>query len=351
VASSAIVQGGAPPPPQNFRLGNPPTYYDIETSAAFSGAVIICVDYGGISFGNEQELELLHYDAGNWQTVTTTLDTTANRICGTVTSLSPFLVAESNGMPVVTGLTLPVAPIPLGQPAAIGASFTDQNPFDAHTATISWDDGLPPSLGAISEAAGLGSASGQRTFAEPGVYTITVTVSDGLLAGSRSSAIDAPAYLVVYDPSGGFVTGGGWIDSPNGACRWTGCSSIGATIGKGTFGFVSRYRKGTSEPTGSTEFQFTAGGLSFSSTSYQWLVVAGSRAQFKGQGTINGAGSYGFLLTAIDGAIAGSVGADKFRIKLWEKTSGIVVYDNQIGQSDDSPAATALAGGSIVIHH
>lgn len=39
----------------------------------------------------------------------------------------------------------------------------------------------------------------------------------------------------------------------------------------------------------------------FHSVSYEWLVISGARAQYKGVGTVNGAGAYGFLLTATDG--------------------------------------------------
>lgn len=99
-----------------------------------------------------------------------------------------------------------------------------------------------------------------------------------------------------------------------------------------------------------TQFQFQTAGLKFKSAEYQWLVVAGARAQFKGSGTINGAGDYGFLLTAIDGQLNGGGGADGFRIKIWNKQGGGVVYDNQSGQSDNSDAATLIGGGNIVIH-
>ena len=91
----------------------------------------------------------------------------------------------------------------------------------------------------------------------------------------------------------GFVTGGGWINSPAGAYV-----ADPALAGKATFGFVSKYKKGMTVPEGNTEFQFHAAGLNFKSTSYQWLVVAGANAKFKGVGTINGAGNYGFMLTA-----------------------------------------------------
>jgi hypothetical protein len=39
--------------------------------------------------------------------------------------------------------------------------------------------------------------------------------------------------------------------------------------GKGTFGFVSKYKKGATVPTGQTEFMFQAGDLNFHSSSYQ----------------------------------------------------------------------------------
>ena len=119
--------------------------------------------------------------------------------------------------------------------------------------------------------------------------------------------------LAVYDPDGGFVTGGGWINSPLGA--YTPDPSL---TGKANFGFVSKYKKGATIPTGVTEFQFKVANLNFYSNTYEWLVVAGARAQYKGTGTINGGGNYGFMLTAIDGAISGGGGIDKFRIKIWD---------------------------------
>ena len=120
--------------------------------------------------------------------------------------------------------------------------------------------------------------------------------------------------------------------------------------GKASFGFVSRYKKGATTPSGNTEFQFHAASFEFSSSSYQWLVVGGARAQFKGTGTVNGAGTYGFLLSAVDGQVNGGGGTDRFRIKIWDIATGTIVYDNQMDDADDTPATTALGGGSIVIH-
>jgi hypothetical protein len=80
------------------------------------------------------------------------------------------------------------------------------------------------------------------------------------------------------------------------------------------------------------------------------LVVAGTRAQFKGIGTINGVGEYGFMLTGIDGDLQPGDEPDRFRIKIRDRVADQIVYDNQIGETDDSDAATAIGGGSIVIH-
>jgi hypothetical protein len=102
---------------------------------------------------------------------------------------------------------------------------------------------------------------------------------------------------------------------------------------------------------GQTQFQFKAGDLNFHSTSYDWLVVAGPRAKYKGIGDINGGGHYRFMLTAIDGQVNGGGGVDNFRLKIWDKDNGdAVVYDNQMAASDTDDPTTALGGGSIVIH-
>jgi hypothetical protein len=90
-------------------------------------------------------------------------------------------------------------------------------------------------------------------------------------------------YVVVYDPSAGFVTGGGWINSPTGAYRVN-----QSLVGKATFGFNAKYQKGANVPDGQTECQCDVASFNFHSTDYQWLVLSGSKAQFRGTGNVNG---------------------------------------------------------------
>ncbi|MFL5801444.1 MAG: OmpL47-type beta-barrel domain-containing protein, partial [Roseiflexaceae bacterium] len=180
-------------------------------------------------------------------------------------------------------------------------------------------------------------------FPTAGVHNLCVRGTD--VTGNVGSP--RCVLLAVYDPSAGFVTGGGWIDSPAGACQISAVCQ--GAVGRANFGFVAKYQRGATVPTGQTEFQFQAGNLNFHAESYQWLVVSGAKAQYKGTGTINGSGTYGFMLSAIDGALPGGRGADKFRIKITD-SSGNVVYDNQLGAADSADPTTVIAGGNIVIH-
>jgi len=62
--------------------------------------------------------------------------------------------------------------------------------------------------------------------------------------------------------------------------------------------------------------------MGFDFSSYEWLVVAGANAKYEGVGTINGAGEYGFMLTATDAELTPSTEVDLFRIKIWDRLRG-----------------------------
>jgi len=64
-------------------------------------------------------------------------------------------------------------------------------------------------------------------------------------------------------------------------------------------------------------------------------------------GTVNGAGQYGFVISAIEGDISG--GDDTFRIKIWEKATNTVISDNGTGYDTADPL-TPPGGGNVKIH-
>src|SRR5688500_11941711 len=87
-----------------------------------------------------------------------------------------------------------------GAPVNLTANLADPDPFDTHSCAVDWE-GIP-SDGVVQEGDGSGTCTGAYTFPAPGVYTITVTVTDPFGESATDSVL-----IVVYDPSGGFVTG------------------------------------------------------------------------------------------------------------------------------------------------
>lgn len=271
----------------------------------------------------------------------TTITWTATDSSGNTSSCEQLItVTNPNPAPQITG-PASGSVFAVGTPINFTGSFTD-NAGGTHSATWMFDAIVQ--AGVVNEGAGTITAT--HTFAAAGVYALKLLVGDGCGGSGEATTVGGvDALIVVYDPNAGFVTGGGWFNSPLGAY-----AADPLLVGRANFGFVSKYKKGATIPTGETEFNFKVGNLNFHSVSYQWLVVSGARAQYKGQGTINGAGSYSFILTANDGQLNGGGGVDRFRIKIWDSGTGSIIYDNQIGDDDSAALTTTLGGGSIVIH-
>jgi len=172
-------------------------------------------------------------------------------------------------------------------------------------------------------------------FTEPTVIDVCVRGTDAL----GSTGTETCTLLAAYDPSGGFVTGAGSIESYRGAYRpayWL--------TGTAHFAFFSKYDKGATVPKGNTSFWFKVADFRFRSTSFDWLVVnqGGANAQFKGWGTINDepaptGADYRFMIWA------GDHDTDTFRIKIWyEDGEEQVVYDNRFDQ--------VIKAGNIKVH-
>jgi uncharacterized membrane protein len=108
VTASSDPSGGAPASPPQFSVGNPPVYYDVGTTASFAGPILLCFSWQEGQFDNEGGIALFHFESGAWHNVTTSLDTNANKVCGQVTSLSPFALFESSLSFAFSGFFQPV---------------------------------------------------------------------------------------------------------------------------------------------------------------------------------------------------------------------------------------------------
>jgi len=201
----------------------------------------------------------------------------------------------------------------------------------------------------LSELTGFTESDGIVTISDVSVPYVKVYKVTAIAGGGCGDP--SIAYLPVYDPSAGFVTGGGWIWSTEGALTGVGNENV---TGKANFGFNAKYKKGNKEVDGNTEFQFKAGDLNFKSSSHDamTLVISGAKATYKGKGLINKVPGYAFMVSVIDGDVKAKGEPDLFRIKIWvDGSPSNVIYDNQLGVDENADATTELGGGSIVIHN
>jgi hypothetical protein len=79
-----------PPIPRGWYLaGFLAEYFNVSTTASFTGNVTLCLDISGVPLLSGDVFRLLHYESGAWHDVTTSV--TPTQMCGVATSLSPFV--------------------------------------------------------------------------------------------------------------------------------------------------------------------------------------------------------------------------------------------------------------------
>ncbi|HEV8285639.1 MAG TPA: T9SS type A sorting domain-containing protein [Chitinophagaceae bacterium] len=237
----------------------------------------------------------------------------------------------------------------VGSTVNFGGTFWDVT-GNKHTAK--WLlDGNAVATGTLTEPSGMknGNVTGSYKFTAPGIYKLQLNITDqkGAISYVNTNG-DLQALVVIYDPNGGYTYGSGSFTSPAGSVP----SNPSATP-KISFGFQSNYYKGATNPKGETEFDFDAGDFQFNALNFDYLVVDGAKAQFKGSGKIsdnNGTIQSGinFIMTVIDGKLAGGV-VDKIHMKIYNKNTGQIYYDNQPNATSDADDPTTTADGDITI--
>jgi uncharacterized protein len=239
---------------------------------------------------------------------------------------------EQSRHALLTSIKLPANPVPYGSAVDISAEFSAPNTGEQHRATIAWGDG---STTDVNEAGNLVQRSHRYAA---GVYTVGVGVTNGEWADCRSSSVEQTSYVVVYDAAAPYVTGNGWLES---GTRWCPVEDA-CTVGNGVaqFGFVVGYQNGARAPIGRADIRFQDGGFRFQSMTHDRLIISGDAAQLRGSGWVNGVAGYEFLFAVHDGQRVGHSRNDRLGIRVWEKASGRVVYDN---------GRAKIEGGQITI--
>lgn len=220
-----------------------------------------------------------------------------------------------NNVPTSVAINAPSSGTAFVAGSAVTVTATVTEPGDdAPMCRFNWDDGkgfdapVAPSPG--------GTCSQTRTITSPGTYTVQVNVESDDTASALASTL-----VVVY--------------APTNSAHVTGDGAIGST----TFRTNVKYKRGV--PGGKTSLDAPDTGFAFDATAYDWLVVSGKRAQYRGTAKVNGVGGYHFLLTVADLLPVGlplplPVGDhDGLRLRVWDPATGTVVYDNAPSASSD----------------
>ena len=252
---------------------------------------------------------------------------------------NPLTVTVANVAPVAGLVRVSASLVAVNTAISATAPFTDRGSHDTHTAVWDWGD-LTTSPGSITEAGGSGTATATHLFTVPGVYPILVTIRDND-GGVSDQAVYL--YVVVYDPSAGFVTGSGKFNSPVGALP-----ARPTATGRAEFGFSAGYNK-SGRLVSESEFELEFGDFEFHSDNAQWLVISGATGQLQGTGTVEGSThQFGYLITVTDGQVPQGGGIDRIRLQVWDDdNSGAVVYDNEPASPRYAAAATPIAKGQV----
>lgn len=156
-------------PPGDFQIGNPPVYYDIASSATYSGDITICINYAGITFSGTPRL--FHYENGAWVDRTTSVDTTTQTVCATVSSLSPFALFSQPALQAPAITSADRVTFQLGAPGGFTVVSSG-----SPTSALSESGALPNGIHFIDN--GDGSAILTGTPIVGGTFILTLSASN-----------------------------------------------------------------------------------------------------------------------------------------------------------------------------
>lgn len=239
-----------------------------------------------------------------------------------------------------------------GESFDVAVGIAGDNPAARYQVTWSWGDGATASAaaaaqpGASAVGTGAGSAvarsSTRHTYAAPGVYTVSATVTD-----DSGASVKVSRKIVVHAAQG--LAGAGTFTSPAAAGRKAQGRSDGAS-----FAFVAPSTRDARNGAGSAggALDFHVGDLHFRSTDIVTVALANGRGQFAGSGSMNGSDGYRFELVATASA-ANAPG--HFGLRIWhvDALTGAQVIDYDNGPSGagnrGNAVGSALSEGSIVL--
>ena len=189
--TSATVSTSGPAP-AGFNVGGSPAYYDITTTATYSGTITICVPYNPISYADPSKVRLYHYDNGAWIDITSSVSAAAKTVCGTTSSLSPFVV----GQPIQQSQSITFGPM---SNQTYGAAPLTLTATSSSGLQVAYSASGPCSIsGATLTITGAGACT--VTASQPGdsSWPAATPVSQSFTIGQAPLTVTAPSPKLAY---------------------------------------------------------------------------------------------------------------------------------------------------------
>ncbi|PWT94825.1 MAG: hypothetical protein C5B53_12360, partial [Candidatus Melainabacteria bacterium] len=222
--TTLTISGSGAASPSGFFSGSPARYYDLSTTAVFSGPISVCVNYGSVAFAVPPQL--FHFNGTSWINVTSSVDTANHVACGSVTSLSPFGLFQQILQQSVT-VAPSSASVAIGQTQNFTAiaHYSDNSSLDV-TNTATWTSSDPTIATVTTGLANAVKVGGPVTITATqermtGTASFTVNQATSTTALSSSSSSSVFGFFVKLAAN---VTAGG--GTPTGTVAFKDSSTI-----------------------------------------------------------------------------------------------------------------------------